>query len=45
MSLVDLCKEGDLEGVKAALKRGVNVNTKDDGGWTGLMLAVLFNHN
>jgi len=45
MSLVELCKEGDLEGVKAALKRGADVNTKDEDGWTGLNWAVARNHN
>ena len=45
MSLVELCKKGDLEEVKAALQRGVDVNTKDEDGWTGLILAVKNNHN
>ena len=39
MSLVKLCQEGDLEGMKACLQRGVNVNTKDEAGWTGLIWA------
>ena len=30
MSVVEFCKNGDLEGVKAALKSGANVNTKDE---------------
>ena len=34
MSLVELCEDGDLEEVKAALKRGDDVNTKDEDGWT-----------
>ena len=29
MSLVEFCEKGDLDGVKAALKRGDDVNTKD----------------
>ena len=45
VDLVELCREGDLEGVRAALQGGVDVNTKDENGWTGLMLAILFNHN
>ena len=50
MSLVELCQEGDLEEVKAALKSGADVNTKDKYGWTGLMRAVTMsnvppNHN
>jgi len=45
MSLIDSCKKGDLEGVKAALKSGADVNTLDEDGYTGLMLAVSFNHN
>ena len=44
MSLVKLCKKGDLEGVKAALQCGGDVNT-DENGWTGLMRAVHKNHN
>ena len=45
MSLVELCEEGDLEEVKAALKRGDDVNTKGEGSLTGLMQAVRKNHN
>ena len=45
MSLVELCKEGDLEGVKAALQSGIDVNTKDRNGWTGLINAVIYKHN
>ena len=45
MSLIELCQNGDLEGVKAALKRGVDVNTKGEGSQTGLMQAVKKNHN
>ena len=45
MSLVDLCKEGDLEGVKAALQSGADVNTEDEFGEIGLMGAVIYNHN
>jgi len=46
MSLVELCQNGDLEGVKAALQNGADVNTKNDKyGWTGLMKAMNFNHN
>merc|ERR1711953_510545 len=45
MSLIQSCKDGDLEGVKAALQRGDDVNTKDEDGWTGLMFAVSRNHN
>jgi len=45
MSLVELCQEGDLEVVKAALKSGADVNTKDKYGHTGLYWAVSFQHN
>ena len=45
MSLVELCKEGDLEGVKAALQSGVDVNTKGELGRTGLIEAVRNNHS
>ena len=45
MSLVELCKEGDLEGVKAALQSGADVNSKDEKGITGLMWAVVTKNN
>jgi len=49
MSLVELCMEGDLEGVKAALQSGADVNTKSEhvwnDGWTGLMKAVFLKNN
>merc|ERR1712130_591908 len=45
MSLIELCKKGDLEGVKAALQSGHDVNTMDEDGYTGLMRAVFENHN
>ena len=45
MSLVKLCGKGDLEGVKAALQSGADVNSKDENGETGLMWAVCFEHN
>ena len=41
MSLVEFCKYGDLEGVKAALQSGADVNTKGVlNSMTGLMWAV-----
>ena len=45
MSLVEFCKKGHLEGVKAALQSGADVNTKGEFGQTGLMWAVIYNHN
>ena len=45
MSLIELCKEGDLEGVKAALQKGADVNSRDEDGNTGLMGAVWNGHN
>ena len=42
MSLIELCDKGDLEGVKAALQRGADVNAKVEYGWTGLMQAVCY---
>ena len=44
MNLVKMCSEGDLEGVKAALQRGVDVNTMGEGGDTGLIRTVRRNH-
>ena len=45
MSLIELCTEGDLEGVKAALQSGADVNRKEEIGFTGLMQAVFNNRN
>ena len=45
MSLIQFCKDGDLERVKAALKSGTHVNTKDEYGQTGLTWAVSKKHN
>ena len=44
MSLTEFCKNGDLEGVKAGIESGADVNAKDEYGQTGLMLAVNHNH-
>ena len=45
MSLIELCEKGDLEGVKAALQNGADVNSKDEYGCTGLILAVDSDYN
>ena len=45
MFLIEFCKKGDLKEVKAALQRGDDVNTKDKYGCTGLIWAVINNHN
>ena len=37
---IELCSEGDLEGVQTALLSGVDVNSRDALGQTGLMLAL-----
>ena len=39
--LIRLCYEGDLEGVRAALQSGVDVNSKDEGGQTGLLRSLM----
>ena len=46
MSLIEFCKKGDwdLDGVKAALQSGVDVNSKDENGYTALKWAVIRNH-
>jgi len=43
--LMQSCINGDLEGVKAALQRGNDVNSKDERGMTGLMNAVIHDEN
>ena len=40
-----LCRDGDIEGVQAAIDDGANVNEEDDSGWTGLMWALGKRHN
>lgn len=45
---IELCRNGDLEGVKASLLAGVDVNTiEPPGGYmrTGLVLALINSHN
>lgn len=40
---VDMCEEGEVEGVEEALRRGVGVNTRREGsGSTGLLQAVVW---
>ena len=38
------CSEGDLEGVRVALQSGVDVNSRDALGYTGLMRALWKRH-
>ena len=41
---VKMCSDGDLEGVRAALQSGVDVNSRDGLGETGLMRALSLIH-
>ena len=41
---VQFCSDGDLEAVQAALQGGVDVNSQDRDGWTGLMRALERGH-
>ena len=41
---VRLCCNGDLEGVQAALQSGTDVNSQNDFGKTGLMMALSWRH-
>ena len=43
-TLARLCSEGDLEGVRDALQSGVDVNSRDALGYTGLMRALWKRH-
>ena len=40
-----LCYNGDIEGVQAAIDNGADVNEENDLGETGLMWALLYSHN
>ena len=40
-----MCEQGNLAGVRAALARGEDVNSKDGNNTTGLMWAVKQKHN
>ena len=42
---VELCKRGDLGEVRGAVGRGVDVNSVDTNGQSGLMMAVYCGHN
>ena len=42
---VALCKRGDLGEVRGAVERGVDVNSEDTVGWSGLSMAVCCDHN
>ena len=44
-SLLELCSNGDLDQVSAALGRGEDVNVKSQCGKTGLMYALERHHN
>ena len=41
----ELCENGDIEGVQAAIDDGADVNEADSGGRTGLMRALRGGHN
>ena len=41
----DLCSNGDIEGVQAAIDNGADVNEECDWGSTGLMIALHQGHN
>ena len=44
--LMEHCRYGNLEGVRATLKSGVGVNSRMYGkGYSGLMIALVKNHN
>lgn len=38
-------KNGQVDAMREALKQGVDVNVKDDNGWTALMLAIFWSGN
>ena len=41
---LEMCKEGNTQGVIEAIKSGANVNAKDNDGFTALILAAVFGH-
>ena len=41
-AIYELCRDGKLDEVRAALARGGDVNDKDSNGKTALMWAVIF---
>ena len=45
MNFGSLCRDGNLEGVQAAIDNGTDVNEENDLGETGLMWALYRNHN
>ena len=44
---LNLCRDGDIEGVQAAIDNGTDVNEDNANGlgWTGLMVALHHSHN
>ena len=45
IALWELCEEGELTEVRAALARGEDVNSKSEDNDTGLMLAIVNGNN
>ena len=43
VTFIEICKQGSLQQVKDAIKKGADVNTKDNNGYTALMAAAGFN--
>ena len=41
---LEACEKGEEAKVNAAIVLGVNINTKDAYGWTGLLLAIGYKH-
>ncbi|MCL1876337.1 MAG: hypothetical protein FWF87_08790 [Synergistaceae bacterium] len=42
---IDLCQNGTLQQIEEAIKAGADVNAKEAGGFTPLMLATYYNKN
>jgi len=45
MDFFETCKKGHLEEIQAMIREGVDVNNRDENGWTPLMYAAWYNQN
>ena len=43
MNFFEMCKTGHFEEILSKIREGIDVNTKDENGWTPLMYAAWYN--
>jgi ankyrin repeat protein len=45
MDFFEMCKTGHLEEILSKIREGIDVNIRDENGWTPLMYAAWYNQN